>query len=209
MRAPTTRRDSAVAVVSRRTSGRRTWTAEMAAPETARSRSRAIVSVSGSSGTSLLLSPGDVAPELFAIELDLARDACAFAPGEGERGRDRRDCEHPSARSNQLSCRSFTSSSVKYEHVGLLAGQPDGCSPARLVWITGSRHYGGYCMRARPSEIVPSQAAPMRHREQWIQQAALQQRKDRLRLRISKTRVELHDLGPLGREHEPRVEQTA
>ena len=49
----------------------------MRAPATSRSRSRAIVSVSGSSGTPCELAPADVGAELLALELDLL----AQAPG--------------------------------------------------------------------------------------------------------------------------------
>src|SRR3954470_13248128 len=71
------------------------------APTIAPLRSRAIVSVSGSSGTARQLSPADVAPELLAAELHLLRGG----PTLLRRGRDilghGRHREHSTARRNE------------------------------------------------------------------------------------------------------------
>src|SRR6478735_4878234 len=136
MRAPMTRRDSAAAVMSRSTSDRCTFTPAIAAPDTARSRSRAIVSVSGSSGTALLLPPADIAAELLPFELDLAGHARALAPRGVERGCDGRHREHSAPRSNQLSARIEGCSGVKDVNVSLAGRQSDRAAPARLVGIT-------------------------------------------------------------------------
>src|SRR5688500_16158671 len=61
------------ALVSRSTSARVTLTAVITAPAIARSRSRAMVSVSGSSGTAQRFAPAYVGPKLPAGELNRAR----------------------------------------------------------------------------------------------------------------------------------------
>src|SRR4051794_27878084 len=59
---PTSRVRSAAGVISRSTSPLSTTTSTIRRPVISRSRSRAIVSVSGSSGTDVLMLPLDLAP---------------------------------------------------------------------------------------------------------------------------------------------------
>src|SRR5512141_2143437 len=92
VRAETSRRTSAFLTVA-------DWTTR---PAMASFKSRAIVSVSGSSGMSLQLSPANVASELLAIETDflcvLARALRRFLNGIA----DSRNGENPSARCEEL-----------------------------------------------------------------------------------------------------------
>src|SRR5215208_4580220 len=71
--APLSRRESWAGRTSRRTSGFVTRTSTIRAPERSRSRSRAIVSVSGSSGTAHRFAPPDVVAELLVLEPHSAR----------------------------------------------------------------------------------------------------------------------------------------
>src|SRR5678816_4695479 len=104
MRASRNLRARVRGVTSRKTSALRTATLVMVRPRIAASRSRAIVSVSGNSGTAVQLAPRDVAPQLLAGE----RNALGVRPrqlGRFHQGRrDRGDPEHSSTGANQL-CR--------------------------------------------------------------------------------------------------------
>src|SRR5450432_2138141 len=119
MREPSVRRDSDAALTSWSTSARRTLRATIIEPDSARSRSRAIVSVSGSSGTPLQFPPPDVATELLPLELDRTRDARTLALGVRERRADGGHGEDSSARSDQLASRIERCSRVKNVDVRL------------------------------------------------------------------------------------------
>src|SRR5258705_9016704 len=99
MVAPIVRRASSVASTSRSTSARRTTTPAIERPRISRSRSRAIVSVSGSSGTRLPLAgdlaPPDVGAVLLAGELDLLGVPKAGSLGFLDRRRHRAHLQHP------------------------------------------------------------------------------------------------------------------
>src|SRR6185437_2381088 len=77
--APRSREASARAEIPRNTSGLVAFAVTMVRPETSWSRSRAIVSVSGSSGTPSQLAPADVGAELLAVELDARGELLARA----------------------------------------------------------------------------------------------------------------------------------
>src|SRR5690348_18235162 len=101
MVAPVRARRSLAGVVSRRTSACVTVTPAIVAPASARCRSRAMVSVSGSSGMALELPPRDVGAVLAARELDRTRRADARALGGGERIGHTGHREHASARRDE------------------------------------------------------------------------------------------------------------
>src|SRR5262245_30337233 len=91
--APVTRGPRLRAEISRRTSAWRTCAPAIVAPRIVSSRSRAIVSVSGSSGIAGELSPADVRAELATVEShQLSRFAASLRslfdvgaePGHGE-----------------------------------------------------------------------------------------------------------------------------
>src|SRR3954464_4261280 len=79
--APATRLARARGVTSRSTSAWLTVTPSMIAPPTSASRSRAIVSVSGSSGNAAQLPPADVRPELATWKSHLLGRLAAAARG--------------------------------------------------------------------------------------------------------------------------------
>src|SRR5690606_12092867 len=70
-------------------------------PTTRPRRSRAIVSASGSSGTALQLPPADVAPIVFAVELDGRGGGAAALRGLRQRAPDAGHREHAPARRHE------------------------------------------------------------------------------------------------------------
>src|SRR5689334_11032974 len=120
---PATRSASSTAVASRRTSGLETRTATIRAPVTARSRSRAIVSVSGSSGTARSgrareLAPADVRAELLPLELDASRVSRAELLRFVHGWRDPGDCQYAAAAGNELTVRRALGAGMEDQYVG-------------------------------------------------------------------------------------------
>src|SRR5687768_3941270 len=88
--APVTRRTSCAAVTARTTSGFVIRAPMIVRPRNAASRSRAIVSVSGSSGTAVQLAPSDVGADLLVGKVDAGRvigaELLGFGDGRRESG---------------------------------------------------------------------------------------------------------------------------
>src|SRR5450830_1715539 len=89
----------------------------MTAPLIAASRSRAIVSVSGSSGTAGELAPTDVVPELLAAEGYTLRRVAALARGGGDVVRNCSNSEHAAAGGDERSVIQPFRAGVKDEYV--------------------------------------------------------------------------------------------
>src|SRR5579859_1286870 len=95
--APTSRRFRAGPVMPRSTSARLRRTLVIRSPLISRSRSRAMVSVSGSSGTPVELSPTDIRSVLLARELHAAGVVLAAAAGIWHRVTDASDGQDATA----------------------------------------------------------------------------------------------------------------
>src|SRR5687768_5079537 len=207
--APESRRANACFPVSRSTSARVTFTLTTEVPAIAASRSRAIVSVSGSSGIALQLSPRDVATKLFPVEGDpfrvIPRGPNRFFYGCARPG----DGENASATGLQLAC-VFIACRTCMEHVDPARGsrQPDRITLSCCVRISVRGEH-----RRRRESRVPSQRTrnvqlisprDLRHR---LEETAPQQRQKCLGLRIPEPAVELDHPRTVAGEHQPGIEQ--
>src|ERR1035437_535862 len=207
--APDTRLRSAPAATSRSTSPFRTTTPVIVRPRSSRSRSRAIVSVSGGSGTRLLLLAGNLAPadiraELFALELNSLRVVETPPLRDGDGLAERAHGEHAAARGDEAAVGVARRTGVKDEDAVFRRGQGDRIAGARTLGIVCRGEHGGNagtsCLRGSGAERLA-----LGHREHEVDQARLaaQDGKERLRLGISEAAVELDDFGT--RSEERRV----
>src|SRR5687768_13910041 len=118
--APATRRASADGVTSRSTSALATRARTILLPLISASRSRAIVSVSGSSGTAAKFAPANVGPVVAAAELDVPGVVRAQPLCLVERRCDCGDRKDAPAGGHELACVVASRSGVKDEHVHVL-----------------------------------------------------------------------------------------
>src|SRR4051812_39946556 len=94
-----------------------TFTVSIVAPPIAPSRSRAIVSVSGSSGTAGQLAPTDIASELLAVDFDPLGNGPTAARGGGDVIGDRGDGEDASAGRHEGAVGAAPSACMEYQDV--------------------------------------------------------------------------------------------
>src|SRR4051812_30310955 len=201
MTVPATRRAKSAGVLSRRTSALVMTTRSMRAPATSSSRSRAIVSVSGSSGTSAAglranatrqLSPADVAAELLAREFDGSSQILAPALRVVHRITKTGHSEHAAARCHERSGRIALGAGVKYESLVRNLGNQNSVAAAWLIGIARRREHGCHsrtrCSERRLRQFVATSDSVHQVRDPGgVRQCG----KNRLRLWIPKTAIEL------------------
>src|SRR5918992_1332866 len=207
---PVTRRANRAAVISRRTSGLATREPTIVLRVIAASRSRAIVSVSGSSGTAAKFAPSDVGAVVLGRQVDAVGVMRAETLCFVESRCDRRGSEDATTGGAQLAGFVAPRARVEEHHVDVLdPRQSHRLSRLRRVRVTGRRDDRGHGVAAHAAIETFGKALTSRDRYNQLEQrwAKLDQRKNRLRLRIAEPTVELDDLRPIAGEHEPRIQQ--
>src|SRR5512133_2631055 len=124
------------ALTPRSTSRRSTSTSVMSEPAIAACRSRAIVSVSGSSGTTCELAPADVAPELLPVERDVGCGRGTLLARRLECWGERGDRKHTSAGCTQRAVVVAPGPGVEDDHVVTACGYRDLVAAAHLPGVS-------------------------------------------------------------------------
>src|SRR5687768_16812988 len=146
-------RASSFALTSRRTSGRCTATRSIVRPAISLWRSRAMVSVSGSSGMTVKLSPPDVRPEVAAGKSDVLGPVRAAAAGLGEAVGDGGDRGDTTTGRRELPRRRERGPGVKEQGVWREGADLNEVPPSRRLGIPRGRYHGGDGEGVAPLEL--------------------------------------------------------
>src|SRR6185503_2071974 len=201
--------DSLRAVTSRSTSVLRTVTFSIRRPLIAPFKSRAIVSVSGNSGTACQLAPSDVVPELLSAERHRLGVRSGHLRGLEETGGDGRYGQHAPTRCDELVCRVPCCARVKDFDAFARRRKLNDIAGPGVLGIPGCCNDGRHGTERLPIGIAgTAQRGSACYCCHQFEQRRFHEGHQRLRFRVPEPAVELHYFRSLRRNHESCVQQT-